>query len=113
MSRKERLVSLTRYFMNAAEEFQSFPRRAHTALFYILKSLPDSLDGIGLRCDVEQALIGFSILHDSFRFAVNGKNQGALGFLKTLHEFARIAPECGHGLNIFLDIEHAHLMMAS
>src|SRR6266567_4399605 len=110
MSRKARLVSLTRYFMDAAEDFQSFPRRTDAALFYVLKPLADSLSGIGLRCDVEQALIGFGILDDRFRFAVNGENQRLLGFLEVLHELSRIAPECGHGLNIFLNVEHTQLV---
>jgi len=110
MSRKARLVSLTRYFMDAAEEFQSFSRRTQAALFYVLKPLPDSLNGIGLRRDVEQMLIGFSILNDRFRFAIHGENQGSLGFLETFHEFSRIPPECGHGLNVFLNVEHADLV---
>jgi len=98
--------------MDAAENVQSFPRWTHAALLYVLKPLPDSLDGIGLRRDVEQTLIGLSILHDRFRFAVNGKNQRPLGFLETFHEFSRITPECGHGLNVFLNVEHAHLVWA-
>ena len=112
MSRKARLVSLTTYFMDAAEHFKSFARRPDAALLQVLKPLPDSFNGVGLRRDVEQMLIGFSILHDRFRFAVDGENQGSLGFLETLHEFSWIAPECGDGLNVFLDVEHAHLMMA-
>jgi len=98
--------------MDAAEHFQNFTRRPHATLLYVLKPLPYSFNGIGLRRDVEQALIGFGILHDRFRFAVNGKNQRPLGFLETFHEFSRIAPECGHGLNVFLDVEHTHLMTA-
>src|SRR2546429_9011432 len=110
MSRKERLVSLTWYFMDAAEHFKSFARRTHAALLYVLKPLPDSLNGIGLCRDVEEALIGLSILHDRFRFAGNGKNQRPLGFLETFHEFSRIAPGCGHRLNVFLYVEHTHLV---
>jgi hypothetical protein len=90
--------------MDAAEDFKSFPSRTHAALFYILKPLPDSLNGVDLRRDVQQALISFSILHDRFRFAINGKNQRPLGFLEAFHEFAGIASKCGHGLNVFLDV---------
>src|SRR5260370_4244264 len=110
MSLRERPVSLTRYFRDAAEDVQSFARRTHAALFYVLKPLPGSLSGISLRRDVQQALIGFSILHDRFRFAIDGEDQGSLGSLQTFHEFTRIAPECGHGLNVFLDVEHTHLV---
>ncbi len=98
--------------MDAAEHFQSFPRRTHAALLYILKPLPDSLSHVGLSRDVEETLIGFGILHDRFRFAIDGENQGSLGFLKTFHEFTRIAPECGYGLNIFLDVKHTHHVWA-
>ncbi len=96
--------------MNAAEHFKGFARRTDAALLQILKPLLDSLNGIGLRRDVEQMLIGFSILNDRFRFAIDGENQGSLGFLETFHEFSRIPPECGHGLNVFLNVEHAHLV---
>src|SRR5229473_1220834 len=112
ISRKARLVSLTRYFMDAAEHFQSFTRRTYAAFLYVLKPLTDTLNRVGLRSDVEQALIGFSILHNRFRLAVNGKNQRPLGFLEALHEFSRIAAECGHRLNVFLNVEHTHLTLA-
>src|SRR5438045_9429648 len=112
MSRKERLVTLTWYFMDAAEQFKSFARRTHAALLYVLKPLPDSLNGIGLCRDVEEALIGLSILHDRFRFAVNGKNQRPLGFLETFHEFSRIAPECGIGLIAFFIVDHTNSLAA-
>src|SRR5260370_4966661 len=108
MSRKARLVSLTRYFMDASEDFQSFPRRTDAALFYVLKPLADSLSGIRLRCDVEQTLIGFGILNDRFRFARNGENPRLLGFLVVLHELSRLAPACGPGFNVFLYFEHTH-----
>src|SRR6266849_2876276 len=111
MSRKERPVSLTTYFMDAAEHFKSFARRTDAALFYVLKTLTDSLKRVGLRRDVEEALIGFGILQDRFRFAIDGENQRPLGFLETLHEFSRIAPECGHRLNVFLDVEHTYLVL--
>jgi hypothetical protein len=98
--------------MDAAEQFKGFARWTDTALLYVLKPLADTLNRVGLRSDVEQALIGFSVLHNRFRFAVNGKNQRPLGFLEALHEFSRIAAECGHRLNVFLNVEHTHLTLA-
>src|ERR1700730_9532176 len=112
MSRKARSVSLMRYFMDAAERFQRFTRRTHAALVYVIKPLADSLNRVGLRRDVEEALIGFGVLHDRFRFAVDCKNQPPLGFLEAFHEFSRMAPERGHRLNVFLNVEHTHLMAA-
>jgi hypothetical protein len=98
--------------MDAAEQFKGFARWTDAALLYVLKPLADTLNRVGLRSDVEQALIGFSVLHNRFRFAVNGKNQRPLGFLEALHEFSRIAAECGHRLNVFLNVEHTHLTLA-
>jgi hypothetical protein len=98
--------------MDAAERFQGFTRRTHAAFLHVLKALADSLKRVGLSRDVEEALIGFGILHDRFRFAVNGKNQRPLGFLEMLHEFSGIAPECGHRLNVFLNVEHTYPVLA-
>src|ERR1700687_2381741 len=109
ISRRARSASLTRYGMVAPERFQSFTRRTHTTLLYILDALPDSLKCIGLRGDVEQALIGFGILHDRLRPSIDCKDQRFLRLLEVLHEFPRIAPECRHRLNVFLDVEHDDL----
>jgi hypothetical protein len=95
--------------MGAPERFQGFARWPNTALLYIFKSLTDSLRGIGLRGDIEEALISFGILHDRFRLAIDSKNQRSFGLLEMLHELPRIAPESGHGLNVFFDVEHAIL----
>jgi hypothetical protein len=92
--------------MDATEQFQNFPRWTHAALLYILKPLPDSLSFVGLRGNVEEALIGLGILDDGFRFAIHGENQRPLGLLEALHEFRRITPESCHRLNVLLDVEH-------
>lgn len=50
--------------MLTPEGFQRFPRGRHAALGRILAALPDALRGVGLCRDIEQALIGFGVLHD-------------------------------------------------
>jgi hypothetical protein len=97
--------------MVAPEHFQSFPRRTHTTPLYIFDALPDSLKGIGLRGDVEQALIGFRILHDRFRLSIDCKNQRFLRFLEVLHELPWIAAERRHRLNVFFDVKHNDLAL--
>ena len=92
--------------MVAAEHFQSFTRRTHTTLLYVFEALPDSLKSIGLCGDVEEALIGFGILHDRFRLSIDRKNQRLLRLFEMLHELPRIAPECCHSLNVFFDVKH-------
>src|SRR5882762_9716635 len=111
MSRRARSASLTRYGMLAPEHFQSFTRRTHTPLLYVFEALPDSFKRIGLCGNVEQALIGFGILHDRFRFSIDRKNQRFLRLLEMLHELRRIAPECRHRLNVFFDVEHSGLAL--
>jgi hypothetical protein len=97
--------------MVAAEHLQCFTGRTHTTLLYVFDALPDSLKGIGLRGDVEQALIGFGILHDCFRLSIDCKNQWFLRSLEVLHELARIAAERRHRLNVFFDIKHHDLAL--
>src|SRR5207247_6785976 len=111
MSRRARSVSLTRYRMVAPEHFQSFTRRTHTTLLCVFDALPDSLKRIGLCGNVEQALIGFGILHDCFRFSIDCKNYRFLRSLEVLHELSRIAPECRHRLNVFFDVKHSDLAL--
>src|ERR1700756_4526747 len=111
MSRSARSASLTRYGMVSAEHFQSFTRRTHTTLLYVFDALPDSLKSIGLRGNVEQALIGFGILHDRFRLSIDCKNQWFLRFLEVLHELPWIAAERRHRLNVFFDVKHNDLAL--
>jgi hypothetical protein len=58
---------------------------------------------------VEQALIGFGILHDRFCLSIDGKNQRFLRFLEMLHELPRIAAKRRHRLNVFFDVKHNDL----
>src|SRR5260370_8560964 len=98
MSRRARPVSLTRYFMGTTEHFQNFPRRPHASFLYIFKPLADSLSRVGLRGDVEEALIGFSILYDRFPFPIAGETERSLGVLETFHEFSPVPPHRAHTL---------------
>src|ERR1700739_4943662 len=111
MSRRARSASLTRYGMVAAEHLQCFTGRTHTTVLYVLDALPDSLKGIDFRGDVEQALIGFRILHDRFRLSIDCKNQWFLRFLEVLHELPWIAAERRHRLNVFFDVKHNDLAL--
>src|ERR1700738_4008606 len=111
ISRRARSVSLTRYCMGAPEHFQSFTRRTHTTILYILDALADSLKCIGLCGDVKQTLIGFGILHNRLRLSIDRKNQRFLRLLEIFHELPRIPPECCHCLNVLFDVEHNDLTL--
>jgi hypothetical protein len=97
--------------MVVEEQLQSFTRGTHTTLLCVFDALPDSLKCVGLRGDVEQALIGFGILDDRFRLSIDGKNQRFLRFLELLHELPRIAAERRHRLNVFFDVKHNDLAL--
>src|SRR5438552_6362999 len=111
MSRRARSANLTRYGMVSAEHLQSFTRGTHTTLLCVFDALPDALKCVGLRGHVEQALIGFGILHDRLRLAIDRKNQRFLRFLEMLHELPWIAAERRHRLNVFFDVKHHDLAL--
>ncbi len=58
--------------MGAPEHFQRFARRMHAALLQVFHTLADSLTCIRLRRDVQQELVGFSVLHNRFRLSIKG-----------------------------------------
>ena len=87
--------------MVVAEHFQRFAGGSHTALFHVFETLTDAFECICLGCDIQEALIGFGILHDSFSFSVHCKNERLFRFFEMLHELRWIAPEGRHGLNVF------------
>lgn len=95
--------------MAAPEYSRRFARRTHTALFQVVPALTDAFQRIRLRGDIKQALIGFSILYDRFRFSINRENERFLRLFEMLHELCWIAPECRHGLDIFFYVEHDDL----
>jgi hypothetical protein len=99
--------------MVAPEQFESFARGTHAALFHVLHSLTDAFQYIGLRGDIQQALIGFCILYDCFRFSIDRKNERFFRLFEMLHELRWIAPECRHGLNVFFYVEHEGLARQS
>src|SRR5450755_2903245 len=92
-SRSARAVRLTRYAMPDVEALEKLPRRADLALFCVLQPLTDALVGVGLGSNVEQALIGFGVLHDGRSLSLYGQHHGALGFLELFHEITRPATE--------------------
>src|SRR5437660_4839818 len=111
ISRRARSANLTRYGMVAAKHLQRFTGGTRTTLLYVFAALPDSLKSIGLCGNVEQALIGFGILHDRFRFPIDRKNHRFLRLFEMLHELPWIAAERRHRLNVFFDVKHHHLTL--
>jgi hypothetical protein len=81
-------------------------RWPHPAFFCVLQALTDSLPGIGMGRNVEQALIGFGILYDGRCFPLYGQHYGALGFLELFHEVTGPAAERRQRLDVVRDVKH-------
>src|ERR1039457_4985904 len=79
---------------------------ASVSLPGLLKALADAFTSIGAGCNVEQSLIGSSILYDSLGLALHRKHNGPLALLELLHKVPRAAAECRERLNVLGDIEH-------
>jgi len=77
------------------EGFERFTHRRHTALGHIFKALPDALFTICLCCNIEQALIRFSVLHYRYGLAVDRQNNRALRLLELLKKRHGIIPKRG------------------
>src|ERR1035441_2538101 len=105
-SRKARSVNSTRYVMFPANSVKRFLGRPCAAPGYVIKPLANALVHIGAGGDVEQALIGFGVLHNGLGLALDREHYGPLAFLELLHEVAGAAAEGSQRLDVFGDIEH-------
>jgi hypothetical protein len=55
--------ALTRHRAGATQGFKYFVGRASAAVLYVFEALADSFRGVGLCSEVEELLVGFSVLH--------------------------------------------------
>src|ERR1039457_8918 len=97
---------LTRYPMSSFEFGEEFLDVLPFSLSGILQALADALAGVGASRDVEQALIGFGVLHDYRSLAFHGENYRALALSELFHKIARPATERGQLLNILGNVQH-------
>ena len=67
--------------MFSADVVEYFFGGASASVGYVIKALTDTFHGVGTGRNVEQALIGVGILHDSRCFALHRKHHGRLLFL--------------------------------
>jgi len=87
--------------------------RARSSFFCVLKALTNAFTDVRTSSKIEQALVGSGILHHSFCFSVDGKNERALALLKLLQDFGRLSPERGQCLDIVRNINHDNLLSDS
>jgi hypothetical protein len=66
---------------------------AASVLLGLFEALADALVSVGAGGDVEQALIGFCILNDSRRLALDRQDHGPLAPFELFHKVTRPAAE--------------------
>jgi len=93
--------------MSSPEIVEHLSDGSSPALSYVIKPLPNRLEYIRLRGNVQQPLIGFRILNDSSSFSLHSENHRPFTLLDLLHEVAGPAPKGGTGLNIVRNVKHA------
>src|ERR1700686_3398737 len=90
-----RAENSTRNAMLATKLLKYFSRRSSTSVSYIIQPLTNRFLVVGAGCNIEQALVGLRILHNSLGLAVHRKHDGPLALFELLHEVAGFAAESG------------------
>jgi hypothetical protein len=88
------------------EKLSDWPK---LSLSCVLQALTDTLFGVSLRGNIEKALVGFRILHNSRRPSVDREHQWTLALPELLHKDARTSAEGGQRLDVRCDVEQARL----
>jgi len=73
---------------------------------HVIKTLADSFLQIRAGGDVQQALVGFGILHDRRCLPLHPKHHGTLTFLQLSHEVAGTAAEGRQRLDVLGDVKY-------
>ena len=79
--------------MGLLELFKDLARGPHFTVASVFEPLSNPFPGICLCGNIEQSLIGFSILHDGRSLSFYGKHQGTLAFPEMRHEGGGTAAE--------------------
>jgi hypothetical protein len=93
--------------MHGFELAEKLSRWPDLSFFRIRQPLTDAFLNIGAGRNVEQALIGFGILHHGCGFPLYGKHYRTLGFSELFHEIAGPPPEGRQRVDIIRDVNHA------
>jgi hypothetical protein len=90
--------------MSGFEFAEELLRRARAPFSGIFQPLANALTSVGLRCNVEQALVCLSILNNGRGFAIHRQYHGPLTLLDLFEEFARTASKGCQRLDVSRDI---------
>ena len=83
---------LTRYAMGRFELVEKLSCDPEFSFFRIFKALTDSFLCIGSGGNVEQMLIGFSVLNHGRNIPLHLRHHGALTFFQLFHKTPQLAP---------------------
>jgi hypothetical protein len=106
-SRAARFVSSTWYAVLTADFVEDLAGWSGPASGNIFETLADTLGRIRLGSDVEQTLVGNSVLDNQFRLAVNGEEHRSTRGLEALHRFGRLTPKVSQGPNVLSNVNHS------
>src|ERR1035441_1886061 len=85
---------------------EELPRWTSASVGYIIQSLTDRFFFVRAGGNIEQALIGCHVLHDSRCLPVHRKHHAALTLFELFQEVAGLAAEGRQRLNVFGEIQH-------
>jgi hypothetical protein len=91
--------------MLAPEGFQGFSCGRDTAFGHIFASLSDAFFGVCPRRNIEQVLIGFSVLRNRGGLAIDRQNNRAFRFFELLEKCRGMVPKRGQGLHVLRDVD--------
>jgi hypothetical protein len=97
---------LTAYAMHGFELVEKLLRGPSFSLFRVLQALTDAFLCINAGRNVEQALIGFGILHDGRCLPPHREHHRAFAFFLALDEVAGTPAESRQRLDVLGDIQH-------
>src|SRR4051812_5237276 len=80
--------------------------RSELTLFGVLQALSNALVRMGEGSYIQQALVGFGVLHDGGRLSLYRQHYGPLRFLELSDEVTGPAAECRERLDVFGDVKH-------
>src|SRR6478735_199739 len=105
-SRSAREVMLARYAMGRFELIEKLSCLPEFSFFRVFKALTNSFLCIGACRNIEQTLIGFSVLNHGRSLSLYRKHHGTLTFFQLFHKVTRPATEGGQRLDVFGDVKH-------
>ena len=72
----------------------------------VIHSLSYGFENVGLRSDIEQTLVGFRVLNNGLRLAIDRENHRPFGPLEAFHELGGLASKRRQRLDVLGNVKH-------